>query len=46
MFKNLFKNIELSQTAKKTKVKEDILGQNGKMDGALTIQGQTAEISL
>ena len=46
MFKNLFKNIVFLVFWLNSRVKEDIWGQNGKMEGALTIQGQTVKIPL
>ena len=47
MFKNLFKNIVFFLVFwLNSRVKEGIWGQNGKIGGVLTIQGQTVKIPL
>ena len=47
MFKNLFKNIVFFLVFwLNSGVKEEIWGQNGKMEDVLTIQGQTVKIPL
>ena len=46
MFENLFRNIDFLVFWLNSRGKEGIWGQNGKMGGVLTIQGQTVEIFL
>ena len=47
MFKNLFENISFFLVSwLNSRVKESIWGQNGKIEGVRTIQGQTVEIPL